>query len=94
MYRAKKPLPREQLKELRTDFYAKIDRGELGIADAVTEMRKISGLTQVEFAAHRGVSLRVVQEAERGIGNPTVESLNKVASIFGLEVAFVRKKLS
>jgi len=42
-----------------------------------------------EFAAHRGVSRRVVQDIERGTGNPTVDSLNSVAKLFGLQVGFV-----
>ncbi|CAH2806539.1 MAG: hypothetical protein PPHEINF_5955 [uncultured Paraburkholderia sp.] len=38
--------------------------------------------------------MRVIQDIECGVGNPTVESLNRIAAIFGLEVAFVRKKRS
>lgn len=53
-----------------------------------------TGLTQAEFAAHRGVSRRVIQDIERGTGNPTVESLNSIAKLFGLRVGLVpiRKK--
>jgi transcriptional regulator with XRE-family HTH domain len=53
-------------------------------------MRQISGLTQVEFAAHRGLSAKVIKEIERGTGNPTVKTLNQIGTFFGLEVAFVR----
>ncbi|CAH2906445.1 MAG: hypothetical protein CPSOU_0293 [uncultured Paraburkholderia sp.] len=94
MRQSKKPLSRAELNELRTRFYERIERHELDLATAVIEMRRISGLTQAEFAAHRGVSLRVIQDIARGVGNPTVESLNRIAAIFGLEVAFVRKKRS
>ncbi|CAH2808549.1 MAG: hypothetical protein PPHEESC_5990 [uncultured Paraburkholderia sp.] len=85
---------RAALNELRTRFYERIERHELDLTTAVIEMRRISGLTQADFAAHRGVSLRVIQDIECGVGNPTVESLNRIAAIFGLEVAFVRKKRS
>lgn len=54
-------------------------------------MRKLSGLTQPEFAEHRKVSVRVIREIERGDGNPTVATLNQIGAIFGLEVAFVRR---
>jgi DNA-binding XRE family transcriptional regulator len=52
-------------------------------------MRKMTGLTQTEFATHRGVSRRVIQDIERGTGKPTVDSLNGVAKLFGLQVGFV-----
>lgn len=59
------------------------------IAEAMKAMREMTGLTQAEFAAHRGVSRRVIQDIERGAGNPTVESLNSIAKLFGLQVGFV-----
>jgi transcriptional regulator with XRE-family HTH domain len=62
----------------------------LDLRSAVKKMRQISGLTQVEFAAHRGLSAKVIKEIERGTGNPTVKTLNQIGTFFGLEVAFVR----
>jgi transcriptional regulator with XRE-family HTH domain len=38
------------------------------------------------------VSARVVMEIERGIGNPSVRTLNQIGEIFGLEVGFVRRQ--
>jgi transcriptional regulator with XRE-family HTH domain len=55
-------------------------------------MRKISRLSQPEFAAHLGISAKVVKEIERGVGNPTIGSLNRIGQFFGLEVAFVRSE--
>ncbi|WP_254366714.1 helix-turn-helix domain-containing protein [Paraburkholderia sp. NMBU_R16] len=64
------------------------------LPEAMKAMREMTGLTQAEFAAHRGVSRRVIQDIERGTGNPTVESLNSIAKLFGLRVGLVpiRKK--
>jgi hypothetical protein len=36
------------------------------------------------------VSRRVIQDVDRGTGNPTVESLNNIGMLFGLQVGFVR----
>lgn len=83
------PLTREEQNALRLAFYEKMERGELSLAEAMKAMRGMTGLTQTQFAAHRGVSRRVIQDAERGTGNPTVESLNSVAKLFGLTVGFV-----
>ncbi len=63
----------------------------MSVQEAVTKMRFMSGLTQVEFAKHRGVSLRVIKDIEAGTGNPTVKSLNAIGEIFALEVSFRRK---
>ena len=52
-------------------------------------MRKISRLTQPEFAAHRGISAQALRQIENGTGNPTIATLNKISAIFGLQVGFV-----
>lgn len=83
-----KPSADEQM-ERREKFYASIRKGELSIAEAVIAMRKISRLTQPEFAKHRGISVQALRQIEGGTGNPTVETLNKIASIFTLQVGFV-----
>ncbi len=91
----KKPLSpsdKEAAKQLRAQLNDAINRGELSIQDAVKKMRKISRLTQPEFAHHRGVSAKVIKEIERGVGNPTVNTLNRIGAFFGLEVAFVRSE--
>ncbi|MDN7181778.1 helix-turn-helix domain-containing protein [Caballeronia sp. SEWSISQ10-4 2] len=80
---------REEQNALRRAFYERISRGDMTIPEAMKAMRQMTGLTQAEFAAHRGVSRRVVQDTERGTGNPTVDSLNSVAKLFGLQVGFI-----
>jgi DNA-binding XRE family transcriptional regulator len=91
MDKRRKSPDKESLRQQRNDLYAAIERGELSLQQAVKRMRAISCLTQLEFAAHRGVSVKVIKEVERGIGNPTVKTLNQIGEIFGLEVSFVRK---
>ncbi len=88
----KKKVDKEGARALRTSLYEAIARGELPLRDAVKQMRKISRLTQAEFAAHRGLSTKVIKEIESGKGNPTVHTLNKIGNFFGLEVAFVRRE--
>jgi DNA-binding XRE family transcriptional regulator len=80
---------RDEQNALRRVFYEHIEKGDFTIADAMKAMREMTGLTQAEFAAHRGVSRRVIQDIERGTGNPTVNSLNSIAALFGLQVALV-----
>jgi DNA-binding XRE family transcriptional regulator len=80
---------REEQNALRRIFYDRISQGDMTIPEAMKAMREMTGLTQAEFAAHRGVSRRVIQDIERGTGNPTVDSLNSIAKLFGLQVGFV-----
>lgn len=92
MDKRRNPPDREALRAQRVALYDAIGRGEVTLKDAVKRMRALSGLTQAEFAAHRGVSIKVIKEIERGIANPTVNTLNQIGAVFGLEVSFVRKE--
>jgi transcriptional regulator with XRE-family HTH domain len=80
---------RDEQNALRRVFYERISQGNMTIPEAMKAMREMTGLTQAEFAAHRGVSRRVIQDIERGTGNPTIDSLNAVEKLFGLQVGFV-----
>ncbi len=69
-----------------------IERGEIGLGEAVRRMRRISGMNQKAFAQKIvGVSPRVLAEIELGRANPTVETLNKIGRAFGYEVGFRHK---
>jgi transcriptional regulator with XRE-family HTH domain len=85
----RKPLDKEQARERRNRLLASAAAAELSLTEGVREMRAIAGMTQEEFARHRGVSTRVIKAVELGQGNPTVATLNRIGQFFGLEVAFV-----
>lgn len=86
-----KLVDRERDAALRQELFQGVIAGKLTIAQAVKLMQKISHLTQPEFAAHRRISVQALRQVISGKGNPTVETLNKIADIFGLEVGFVPK---
>jgi len=72
---------------------ASIDKGEISISQAVRDMRKISGMNQKDYANKIiGISPRVLAEIERGVANPTIETLNKIGRPFGYIVGFVRAR--
>ena len=87
--RAKKPVSPEAAANRREQFYADIATNALTISQAVLAMRKISRLTQAEFAKHRGISVQSLKQIEAGTANPTVDTLQKIADIFGLKIGFV-----
>ncbi|NOU28257.1 MAG: helix-turn-helix transcriptional regulator [Polyangiaceae bacterium] len=74
----------------RAELYERAARGELGLIEAVRMMRKIANKTQAAYAALVGVSPRVLMDFERGAGNPTLETLEKLLRPFGLEVGVRR----
>ena len=54
-------------------------------------MRQVTGMTQADFAEKvAGVSKLTIAQIERGEGNPTVETLERVGRAFGLRLGFVR----
>ena len=74
----------------RMELYEALLCGSLTVGEAVVKMRQYSRLTQVEFARHRGISVQALRQIERGQGNPTLETLEKIAEVFTLRVGFVR----
>ena len=51
-------------------------------------------LTQEGLAEMAGVNLRTLKEFERGKGNPTLDTLQKLADVVGLELVFQVKKMN
>ncbi len=76
----------------RLDIYDQIEKGELSLGKSIAMMRRALGLSQGKFAKMIRINARVLSDFERGVGNPTFETLTKIAAPFGLIVAFRRKK--
>jgi DNA-binding XRE family transcriptional regulator len=72
-------------------FFTDLNSGQLDIPEAVRRMRKISGKTQPEYAKLIRIAPRVLIDLERGVGNPTLNTLSKIGKVFGLVVSFKRK---
>ena len=85
----RKPLDKAEARERRNRMLESAAAARLSLTEGVREMRAIAGMTQEEFARHRGVSARVIKAIELGQGNPTVATMNRIGQFFGLEVAFV-----
>ena len=50
-------------------------------------------VTQEQLADISGVSLRTLKQFESGKGNPTLQTLTKLASVLGLEVKWEVKQV-
>lgn len=85
----KRPSNQEMI-GMKEALYLGLANGEIGIRDATRQMRKILGMSQKEYAKKiADVSPRILSEFENGKGNPTLATLEKIASPFGLRVSFL-----
>ena len=57
------------------------------------DRREALKVTQEHLAELSGVGLRTLKAIESGKGNPTIETLNKLADVLGLELKLEIKKL-
>ena len=90
--RRRRFVKKEERAALRTQLYDRATRADLGLVEAVRMMRKVAGKTQTEYAAPVGVSARVLIDFERGVGNPTVKTPEKILAPFNLELTVRRRR--
>ncbi len=88
---ARAKLSKQEKLERRKVVALKARSGQLKLPGAVREIRQSIGLTQQEFADKFGLTTRQLIELEKGRGNPTIETLQKVCQPFGFVVGFVHK---
>jgi len=79
-------------------YRASADEAELGMFDECTDAFRLAnqilsarrhlGLIQVELASISGIAQSEISRIERGIGNPTVETLSRVGRYLDLNLQF------
>ncbi|HYC87061.1 MAG TPA: helix-turn-helix transcriptional regulator [Chryseosolibacter sp.] len=60
--------------------------GFTSLGKVIRERRKSLGITQPHLADLAGVNVNTLYKLERGISNPTIEVLVKIADVLGMEV--------
>jgi transcriptional regulator with XRE-family HTH domain len=82
--------PTEEMARMKEELYRSLAQGDIGIRDATRRMREILGMSQKEYAQKvADISPRILSEFENGSGNPTLATLEKIASPFGLKITFL-----
>lgn len=56
------------------------------IVKTIKERREMMNVTQETVAELSGVGLRTLKQLERGKGNPTLSTLQKIADVLGMQV--------
>ena len=81
---------KNEMAGMKEALYRDLAAGKTGIREATRQMRKILGMTQKDYALKvADISPRILSEFENGSGNPTLATLEKIASPFGLKVTFL-----
>ena len=62
------------------------------IIQTIKERREMMRVTQETLAELSGVGLRTIKQFESGKGNPTLQTLQKLVDVLGMEVCLQLKK--
>lgn len=67
---------------------------KITIGNSIKVRRKTLKVTQLQLAELAGVSVNTLYKIERGQANPTMETLDKIADILGMELIIQVKNLN
>lgn len=58
----------------------------MDIGKVIKERRALLGISQQDLSDYSGVGISTVKDLERGVGNPSIETLKKIIDVVGLEI--------
>lgn len=58
------------------------------LSDTIKERRAQLKISQIDLAEMAGVSLATVKDIERGKGNPSLQTVEKILAVLGMEVVY------
>jgi transcriptional regulator with XRE-family HTH domain len=64
----------------------------MDIGKTIKERRALLGISQQDLADYSGVGISTVKDLERGVGNPSMETLRKVLDVVGMEMVLQVKQ--
>lgn len=88
----KRPLSSEEKLARREGIARRAAAGDLRLPEAFRNIRNSLGLTQAEFGARFGLTRMQVIALEKGRGNPTQETLERIGKPFGFALGFVPRR--
>ena len=65
----------------------------MDISTILKERRATLNISQLELSEMAGVSLATIKDLERGLGNPSLKTLERIAVVLGLELTLTRKQI-
>lgn len=58
----------------------------MDIGKVIKERRALLGISQQDLSDYSSVGISTVKDLERGVGNPSVDTLRKILDVVGLEM--------
>ena len=62
------------------------------IGKVIKERRALLGISQQDLSDYSGVGISTIKDLERGVGNPSIETLKKILDVVGLEMVLQVKQ--
>ena len=64
----------------------------MNVGTIIKERRALLGISQQDLSDFSGVGISTVKDLERGVGNPSLETLKKILDVVGLEMVLQVKQ--
>ena len=64
------------------------------IAEVIKQRRAVLGITQLDLSEMSQIGISTIKDIERGKANPSLQTINKIINILGLEMDFKVKSPS
>ena len=58
----------------------------MNIGIVIKERRALLGISQQDLSDYSGVGISTVKDLERGVGNPSLQTLQKILDVVGMEM--------
>ena len=58
----------------------------MDIGLVIKERRALLGISQQDLSDYSGIGISTVKDLERGVGNPTLHTLQKILDVLGMEM--------
>lgn len=65
----------------------------MNVSTILKERRAALNISQQDLSEMSGVSLATIKDLERGLSNPSLKTLERIATVLGLEVSLTRKQV-
>ena len=64
----------------------------MDIGKVIKERRALLGISQQDLSDYSGVGISTVKDLERGVGNPSIDTLKEILDVVGLEIILQLKQ--
>ena len=64
----------------------------MNLGRIIKDRRAVLGISQQDLSDYSGVGISTVKDLERGVGNPSLQTLQKILDVVGMEMVLQVKQ--